>query len=103
MSMKISTLIWLLAAAIVIAAMVGYYLWTAESKSYTRHGLVTGISYSEENASAVVDDKIVHAGDTIFGVKVVKIYTDKVEFEKDGKSWFQKTQEEPSRVWPKAD
>jgi type II secretory pathway component PulC len=41
--------------------------------------------YSEENASAIVSDRVVHEGDMIDGYKVVKIHRDKVEFEKNGK------------------
>ncbi len=103
--MKTNTPIWLLAAAIVIATMVGYTYWTGEKSEppTTRHGVVTGIMYAEEKPSAVVGDKIVYEGDIVDGVKVVKIYRDKVEFEKKGKRWTQGVQEKPNRAWPKAD
>jgi len=51
--------------------------------------LVTGILYSEDKPSAVVGSQIVHEGDTLCGVNVVKIYKNKVEFEKSGKRWTQ--------------
>ena len=38
---------------------------------------------------------------TIHGVKVVKIYKDRVEFEKDSKRWAQHAQEQPTDVWAK--
>ena len=51
-------------------------------------GLVTGICYSSDRPSAVMNNKtIVHEGDVIEGVKIVKIYKDKVEFTKNGKNW----------------
>lgn len=84
---------------IVILGMVVYYLWTAdlispilESLPINRglvntpfeQGWLTSIVYSEENASAMVSNKIVHEGDMVNGYKVVKIHRDKVEFEKNG-------------------
>lgn len=48
------------------------------------------ILYSEDNPSALIGDKILKEGDTIDGVKVVKINKDSVEFEKDGQQWTQR-------------
>lgn len=97
--------IWLLAAAIVIATMVGYTYWTGKKSKppTTKHGVVTGIMYAEEKPSAVVGYEIVYEGDIINGVKVIKIHGDKVEFEKKRKKWTQRVQEKPNRAWPKAD
>ncbi len=68
-------------------------------KPKATHGLVKGIVYSSEKPSAVVDHKIVHEGETIHGVAVVKIYKHKVEFEKNGKKWEQKVQQTPEAYW----
>lgn len=68
-------------------------------KPEATHGVVTGILYSAERAAAVVDRKIVHQGDTINGVKVVKIFRDKVEFERKGKKWTQTVQQKPASYW----
>lgn len=77
---------------IVILGIAVYYLWTAElispileSLPTNKEVVVRSIVYSEENASAMVSDRIVREGDMIDGYKVVKIYRDKVEFEKKGK------------------
>jgi type II secretory pathway component PulC len=85
---------------IVILGMVVYYLWTANLispilkslptnkvlvKAHLEQGWLTSIVYSEENATAMVSDRIVHEGDMVDGYKVVKIHRDKVEFEKNGK------------------
>jgi hypothetical protein len=85
---------------IVILGMVVYYLWTADLispileslptykvlvKAPLEQGWLTSIVYSDENATAMVSDRIVHEGDVVDGYKVVKIYRDKVEFEKNGK------------------
>ncbi|MBW7989070.1 MAG: hypothetical protein FVQ84_03505 [Planctomycetes bacterium] len=54
-------------------------------------GLVTGICYSSDRSSAVINNKtIVYEGDAIDGITIVKIYKDKVEFTKNGKNWIQK-------------
>jgi len=54
--------------------------------------VLKGIVYSEDSPSAVVGTQIVRQGDKISGVTVVKINTDSVEFEMNGKSWTQKVQ-----------
>jgi hypothetical protein len=64
------------------------------------HGLVTGIVYSADKPSAIVDRKIVHEGDVIYGATVVKIYRDSVKFSKKGKNnWEQKVQQTPEAYW----
>jgi len=79
---------------IVILGVAVYYLWTAdltspdlESLPANEEVLVTSIVYSEQDASAVVSDRIVYEGDMIDGYKVVKIHRNKVDFEKDGESY----------------
>jgi hypothetical protein len=63
------------------------------------HGLVTGIVYSANKHSAIVDRKIVHEGDVIYGATVVKIYRDSVKFSKKDKNWEQKVQQAPEAYW----
>ncbi len=63
------------------------------------HGLVTGILYNDENASVIIDTQILKAGNTIHGVKIIKILRNKVEFEKNGQRWMQKTGETPGPEW----
>ena len=77
--------------AVVIVAGIAYYLRPAITKAVPLNEQVTltGILYAGDSSSAVVDGKIVHEQDTINGVKVIKIYEDKVEFEKAGKRWTQ--------------
>jgi hypothetical protein len=52
--------------------------------------IVKGILYSEDNPSAVIGNSIVHEGETIRGVSIIKISQDSVEFEMNGKRWTQK-------------
>jgi hypothetical protein len=54
--------------------------------------VVKGIVYSKENPSAVIGDQILHKGDKVFGVVIVKINENSVEFEVNGKRWTQKVQ-----------
>ncbi len=99
-SSKKSVKLRLFLMVIVILGIAVYYLWTADLispileslptnkvlvKASLEQGWLTSIVYSEENASAMVSDRIVHEGDMVDGYKVVKIHRDKVEFEKDGK------------------
>ncbi len=100
---------WLLAGATVIAVMAGYYFWTARENATVvesvtvEPGMVSGIMYAEENPSAVIGYGIVHEGDTIDDVKVVKIHKDKVEFEKNGRRWTQRVWQMPNGAWQKVE
>ena len=92
---------WYFLITVMILGAVGYYLWTAGLISpaldflptSTNKVVVTAIVYGEENASAVVSGSVVHEGDIVEGFKVVKIYEDKVEFEKKGKSFTKQVYE----------
>lgn len=122
-----STLSWLSAAVAVVAVMAGYYLYT-EGKTTAAHGtevkiiaargtkrktiaarelspygVITGIIYAEEKSSATINGKVVHEAETIDGVKVVKIYRDKVEFEENKNRWTQRVRQQPNHAWPKVD
>jgi hypothetical protein len=63
------------------------------------YGLLCGIVYSPEKKSAVVNHKIVHEGDAIQGVSIIKIHKDKVEFEKNGNKWEQTVGQTPEIHW----
>ncbi|MHC4426796.1 MAG: hypothetical protein ACYSYV_11975, partial [Planctomycetota bacterium] len=62
-------------------------------------GLVTGIARSDDRSSAIIGTQIVREGQSIHGIKVVKIHKDKVEFEKNGKRWTQGLNEAPGPEW----
>ena len=62
-------------------------------------GLVSGILYSGEKSAAIVGSQIVHNGDKLDSVKVAKINSDSVEFDKSGRTWTQKVGEAPSAMW----
>ncbi len=54
---------------------------------------------SSEGSSVLIDGQIIKEGEKIYGATVTKIYGDKVEFEKDGKRWEQRVQEQPNLAW----
>jgi hypothetical protein len=62
-------------------------------------GVVAGIVYSQDMPSAVIGGKIVHQGDKIGGVMVVKIHKDKVDFLKKNRQWSQRAGQEPAGYW----
>ena len=64
-------------------------------------GLVKSILYSKDLSSTVISDNnnILHEENTIYGVTIVKIHKDKVEFAKNGQSWTQKVGETPNPEW----
>ena len=90
----------LLVVLIIIAVCAGaYHFWTSNNaQAVTEHMVLTGILYSDHNPAAVVDTQIVHEGEMIKGVKVVKIYPDKVVFRKDGQTWTQGSQKSGSSL-----
>jgi hypothetical protein len=60
-------------------------------------GTVTGILYSNEKQLALINREIVTTGDVLYGVKIVRILQDAVEFEKGGKVWKQGPGESPEK------
>ncbi|MFB0555363.1 MAG: hypothetical protein ACETWQ_18815 [Phycisphaerae bacterium] len=54
--------------------------------------IVKSILYSEDNPSAVISGRILHEGEKIRNVSIIKISKDTVEFEMNGKRWTQKVQ-----------
>ena len=69
------------------------------TKPKLTHGVVGGILYEKDNPSAIIDGKILKEGETIHGVKVIKIYEDKAEFEKNSQRWMQKAGETADTFW----
>jgi hypothetical protein len=51
--------------------------------------IVTGILYSTDRPSALVNTQIVHEGQQIAGIAVEKIDSDGIQFERDGQRWKQ--------------
>ena len=68
--------------------------------SPSTHGVVTGLLLSETTPMAVIDGKVISLGQSIYGVKVVKIQDVYVEFDKSGVRWRQTVAEPASANWP---
>ncbi len=62
-------------------------------------GRIRGIVSSEGSFTALIDGQAVREGESIYGVTIVKILPDEVEFEKDGRRWTQGLNAAPSRQW----
>ena len=62
-------------------------------------GVVSGILYSDDNPAALIGRLLVHEGESIDSVEVVRIGRSFVEFEKAGRRWRQVVGEEASRQW----
>ena len=54
--------------------------------------VVRGIVFSKDNPSAIINGQIVKLGEDFYGVKIVDITKETVEFEKDGERWTQPVQ-----------
>jgi len=54
--------------------------------------IVKGIVYSKDNPTAVIGNQIVHEGDKVLDVAIIKINENSVEFEANNKRWTQKVQ-----------
>jgi len=87
----------LVSAAIVVTGIVWLFgpslkgsRLTEKAAGFLRRDVsLSAISYSEDNPVAIVDNKIVHEGDAVGEVKVVKIHKDGVDFERAGRKWSQ--------------
>jgi len=112
-----------MANAVVINA--AYHIWSAEKdtpiwKSVTANpitklcegiwvfnsprnapGMIMGVLYNDKNPIALIDNQILYEGQTMRGIKVVKINAHEVQFEMKGETWTQGIQERPHKLWGK--
>ncbi len=73
-------------------------LTKAEADNQTPPGLISAIAYSDRPC-VLIGDQLLFEGDTIRGVKVIKISEGAVEFEKNGTRWTQQAGETPPSYW----
>jgi hypothetical protein len=64
------------------------------------HGTVTGVISGDGAPLTVINGEVLSVGQSINGVKVIRINHDSVEFEYNGTRWTQKVNEPPSTNWP---
>ena len=70
-------------------------------KAETKIGVVKGITYNPSRSCALINENVVHPGDTIHNVTVIEIQHDSVVFAKGNHTWLQKVLDPPNRAWPK--
>ena len=68
-------------------------------KPVETYGVVAGIIYSQDKPVVFINGTVTHPGESIQGVKVVRINKDSVEFEKSGTAWTQKVGEKQEAQW----
>jgi hypothetical protein len=69
------------------------------SQTSTR-GMVNGIVFYEDKGAALIAGDVVRENDVVMGVRIVRIFPDRVEFEKQGNQWKQQVgQFPPPAVW----
>ncbi len=76
---------------VAISAGIAYFFWPAAKGAAAAPAQmqVTGILYSDDEPSAIVNGKVVKEGDTINDVNIVEIHKNNVEFASKGKRWTQ--------------
>jgi len=84
----------------VVLAVVMFFHKPQGAQGY---GVVRGVLCVTDDSSALIDDHIVKEGEMIYGVTVVKIDRDAVEFSKYGKTWRQRVREKPDPAWNEED
>jgi len=82
----------------VIVVFWGYHLLTK-----VEPGTITGILYTVESPSALIDGQVVKEGDIMRGVTVLKIHRTEVEFKKKDKVWKQRVGQRPNPAWTEED
>jgi len=91
---KILIIIQLLAVTTVILGAMLFVRAPTPSR-----GVVKGILYSDESPAVIIDGQLLQQGDTIYGVRIARVYRDKVQFEKNGKRWQQRLGQRPDEAW----
>lgn len=74
------------------------YIKPGEKPEIT-YGLISSILYSGVDTIAVVDGEIMREGDTLYGIRIVKILRNEIEFAKDRRRWSQRLGESPPAIW----
>lgn len=85
-----------------IAATIGALTYISRDNS-NQKGVVKGILYTGINSSVMIDNQVLEEGDTIYGVRIEKIYQKQVEFTKNEKRWSQRICEQPDPAWINTD
>ena len=94
---NVKILVWLQFCTIVLAILFAWFY--LDPQPTAARGKLDGILYAIENSTILVDGQALNEGDTLYGVKVVRIDRRKVTFEKDGVRWQQRVRDLPNPNW----
>lgn len=97
--LRIKIMLCVLLLAIGAGAVI--FMLIYDYRTAPRFGVIGGIIYNKDDPAAMVEAEIVKEGDEVFGVTVVKINSDSIEFRKGTKTWTQKVREKPNLIWPR--
>lgn len=102
---NVKILTWLqLCTVVAIILAARFYIKPQQSVSAeAARGAVDGILHSPDSPSALVDGQVMRVGDTMYGVKVVRIGKGMVAFEKNGRRWEQRVRQRPDPAWDEPD
>lgn len=78
--------------------MSSRYIRPGEKPEIT-YGLISSILYSGVDTIVVIDGEIMREGDMLYGIQIVKILRNEVEFSKDRRRWKQRLGESPPGIW----
>ncbi len=99
------------AIAWLLLEFIGLGLGTTATVVYVTHrgerlGEISGIVYVSDTpgfSDVIINNQVLCEGDIIYGVKVIKISRDTVEFQRDGNTWKQRLREHPNPAWKNSD
>ena len=74
------------------------YIKPGEKPEIT-YGLISSILYSGVDTIAVIDGEIMREGDMLYGIQIVKILRNEIEFAKGRRRWKQRLGESPPNIW----
>ncbi len=63
------------------------------------YGLISSILYSGVDSLVVIDGEIMREGDMLYGIQIVRILRNEIEFAKDRRIWKQRLGESPPEIW----
>ena len=92
-----------------VAASKVFNLWTygktsiIEKSGGIANREISGILYSDDEPSAVIDGRVVKEGDVVWGAEVLKIERDRVLFKRNHRTWSQQVNERPASLWLEED
>jgi len=70
-----------------------------EMRPDSTHGVVTGIIYSDDGPVAIIDGTVVRENEKIYGARIVKIHSNRIEFDRNDRTWTQHVREIQQANW----